>query len=120
MQLDLAPGSQTAVVALYSIIHLPQEEQALMLEKMTGWLKEGGYLLATFATKQVDGVVMENWLSEKGWMFWSGLGLDATLRKTKSVGLEVIKASVEEGKSREKFIWVIARKVRASSEEPPS
>ena len=79
-ELKFAPATQTAVVALYSIIHLPREEQELMLENVAEWIEKGGCLLATFSTENVDAVVMEEWLSDKGWMFWSGLGHNERLQ----------------------------------------
>ncbi|KAJ7818339.1 S-adenosyl-L-methionine-dependent methyltransferase, partial [Mycena olivaceomarginata] len=45
LALDFAPASFDAVLGFYSIFHLPKEEQALMIEKIRGWLKPGGWLL---------------------------------------------------------------------------
>lgn len=109
-KLEFASGSQTAVVALFSLIHLPQEEQSVMIERIAGWLEGGGSLLATFTVDNMGGTIMDNWLHEKGWMFWSGLGEEHTLQKLRSVGLEVIDANIEEGFSKERFLWVIAKK----------
>ena len=108
-RLDFAPGSLAAVVGLYTLIHLPQGEQADMLRRIGGWLRPGGVLLANFAVDETRGAVFENWLHEKGWVFWSGLGKEGTLEALKSAGLDVEKAEVE-GDEEENFLWIIARK----------
>ena len=36
-----------AVVCLYALIHLPLEEHPPLLGRITGWLRPGGWLLAT-------------------------------------------------------------------------
>lgn len=108
-KLSFAPGSFTAVVAMYSIIHLQQEEQEEIFRKIGNWLAPGGVFLSTFDTKEESGLVMEKWLDDKGWMFWSGLGKDRTVAALKASGLEVEKATLE-GDEEEKFLWVIAKK----------
>lgn len=108
-KLSYGDGSLTAVVALYSLIHLHQDEQTSMLNKISTWLTPGGCLLANFALEEASNVIMEDWLHEKGWMFWSGLGKDKTLEAIQGAGLNVVKAEIE-GDSQEKFLWIIAQK----------
>ena len=108
-KLSFAPGSLTAAVALYSIIHLAQDEQKDMFRKIGTWLKPGGCLLATVGLEASDGTTLDSWIHEKGWMYWSGLGKEKTLETIQSNGFEMVKAEVE-GDSEEKFLWIIARK----------
>ena len=105
----LAPGSLSAVVALYSIIHLEQEEQRKMVARVAGWLEDGGCLLANFAVEETKGVVMEEWIDEKGWMFWSGLGVEGSVKMVEDAGLKVEVQVVEKGDD-ETFLWIIAKK----------
>jgi SAM-dependent methyltransferase len=72
MSLSFPPNSFDAVVAFYSIIHLPRDEQEVLMERMYGWVKEGGYFLGNLGTMDCEESVRENWLGEK--MFWSGWG----------------------------------------------
>ena len=108
-KLDFAPGSLAAVVGLYTIIHLSQEEQVDMLQKIGKWMRPGGIFVSNFAVDETKGVVFETWLHQEGWAYWSGLGKDGTIDALKSAGLEVEKAQVE-GDTEEKFLWIIARK----------
>jgi ubiquinone/menaquinone biosynthesis C-methylase UbiE len=107
--LEFEPGSLTAVVGLYTIIHLAQDEQEAMLKKIATWLAPGGTLLANFSIEESSGVTEKKWLHEKGWMFWSGLGKEKTLAAIQGNGLNVVQAKVE-GDSEETFVWIIAQK----------
>ena len=106
---DAAPGGYTAVIALYSLIHLAQAEQKTMIKRIADWLPKGGCFLASFAKDEIEGVVMEKWLDEKGWMYCSGMGVEGTLRAVEESGLEVLVKEVEVGED-ETFLWVIAKK----------
>src|SRR5437763_5041135 len=48
--LDFPPGTFDAVVAFYSIVHVPRGEQPALLRRIHDWLKPGGPFLATWAT----------------------------------------------------------------------
>lgn len=99
-----------AVVAIFSLIHLPQAEQRAVLGRVASWLRPGGCLLANFAGGEPKPAeVMERWLSDDGWMFWSGLGTEATLAALDDVGLEVLVRGSEMENGSE-FLWVVARK----------
>ncbi|KAF5594132.1 methyltransferase [Fusarium subglutinans] len=110
MKLDFAPGSLTAVVALYSIIHLPQEEQREMIRRIGRWLAPGGVFLSTFGTDEASVIIDEKWIDEKGWMFWSALGKEGVIKAlTQEAGLEVQHAVLEED-ADDKFLWIISKK----------
>lgn len=106
---DFPPGSLDGVVALYSIIHLPRDEQAEMLARIGKWLKPGGILLANFSDEETEGVVMEQWLGEKDWMFWSGWG-EGIVGKVEGEGMEVLVRALEDESVDVKFLWLLARK----------
>ncbi|KAM0546496.1 hypothetical protein ACHAPJ_010856 [Fusarium lateritium] len=114
MKLDFKQGSLTAVVALYSIIHLPQEEQKEIIRRIGGWLAPGGVFLSTFTANEASSIVAEKWIDDdKGWMFWSALGQEKALEAlTDGGGLRVEEMTLE-GDDEEKFLWIIARKPAA-------
>ncbi|KAF4341180.1 sterol 24-C-methyltransferase [Fusarium beomiforme] len=109
MKLNFEPGSLTAVVALYSIIHLPQEEQKEMMRRIGTWLAPGGVFMSTFGIDEASVIVTEEWIQEKGWMFWSALGRDKTIKALDDAGLNVEHAVLEEDED-EKFLWTISKK----------
>ncbi|KAI0448327.1 S-adenosyl-L-methionine-dependent methyltransferase [Xylaria acuta] len=104
-------GSFDLVVAFYSIIHLPRSEQTALIERIAQWLKPGGYLVANFAKEEMESAVMEGWLDDKGWMFWSAWGEEKTLGQMKDAGFDVVVAdTVDDVVDDASFLWVIAKR----------
>lgn len=108
--LSFEPGSFDAALALFSVDHLPRAEQAEMLRKLHDWLRPGGYFVANFPAEPMEGLVMEKWLHEKGWMYWSGFGAEGTLDKIREAGFEIVESEVREKNAYAAFLWVIAKK----------
>jgi ubiquinone/menaquinone biosynthesis C-methylase UbiE len=53
--LRLRPASADAVVALYSLIHVPLADQQVLFPRIRGWLRPGGYFLAIVGAGQWTG-----------------------------------------------------------------
>jgi ubiquinone/menaquinone biosynthesis C-methylase UbiE len=51
MGLEFEERSFDAVAAFYSVIHLPRNEQEVILKRVWGWLREGGYLLVNLGVR---------------------------------------------------------------------
>ena len=116
MALSFPPSTFDAVVAFYSIFHLPREEQRTMIGRIKGWLKEGGWLLVNFHTEEGD-QLRENWFSPGVTMFSSGLGVrgNRDMFENDVEGLTVLEDEVaveKVGRAEEKFHWVFAVKSR--------
>jgi ubiquinone/menaquinone biosynthesis C-methylase UbiE len=98
MSLDFPPNTFDAVAAFYSILHLPFEEQGIIMERITGWLKPGGVVVANFPSEGSENSedVVEHWLGAT--MYWRGLGVEGNrnLFKNHGKGLTVIKDEVVE------------------------
>ncbi|KAL2863671.1 class I SAM-dependent methyltransferase [Aspergillus lucknowensis] len=128
MGLSFEKGSLDAVIGMYSIIHLPREEQTVFLERVYGWLKPGGFFLGNFGVGELESGFNEDWLGcgrkgngdgdgERGVMFWSGWGGEKTCEILAGIGFEVVSrevvVDVEEDNGVEMevpFMWVLARK----------
>ncbi|HEX2183035.1 MAG TPA: class I SAM-dependent methyltransferase [Rubrobacteraceae bacterium] len=111
--LDFPPESFDAVVAFYSIIHVPRAEHPALLEDVRRWLRPGGAFLATWALGAWEGEE-EDW---EGWgapMRWSHYGEEANLRMLREPGFEVVSAEARTGKGtgdlEETWLWVFARR----------
>jgi SAM-dependent methyltransferase len=115
MALEFAAESFDAVVAFYSIIHLPKQEQGVLIRKIQEWLVGGrGLFLGNFVTAEGDSVETD-WLEDGADMFWSGLGVEGTreMFQSEAPGLEVLMDEVvvnEVESGEERFHWVMARK----------
>ena len=111
--LDFPPESFDAVVAFYSIIHVPRAEHPALLEDVRRWLRPGGAFLATWALGAWEGEE-EDW---EGWgapMRWSHYGEETNLRMLREPGFEVVSAEARTGKGtgdlEETWLWVLARR----------
>jgi SAM-dependent methyltransferase len=69
-RLDLPPASVDAAVCLYTLIHLPLADQPVLIERIAGWLRPGGWLLATAGQVAWTGTE-DNWLGGPAPMWWS-------------------------------------------------
>jgi len=108
--LEFQDASFDLVVALFSFIHLPRVEQEALFQRVSRWLRPGGFFLANFSRDDTESAVIEKWLDEKGWMYWSGWGQQKTLDKLREVGFEIEVAEVvDEKNAHTAFVWVIAK-----------
>jgi ubiquinone/menaquinone biosynthesis C-methylase UbiE len=112
MSLSFKPETFDAIVALYSIFHLPKEEQGVMIRQIEGWLKEGGWLLLNLHSNEGNHMI-DDWMGVK--MFSSGLGVDGNREMFKNEGamLKVVEDEVaveKVGRLEERFHWLLAVK----------
>lgn len=118
MQLDFASQQFDAVLALYSVIHLPRDEQTTMLRRIFDWLKPGGQVLANFAAAEFASATNRSWLGgSQGAMHWSGWGRDETKRILLDIGYEIEIDEVAEDSEEQNgvshnvaFHWILAKK----------
>lgn len=110
LSLTPATGTLTAVAGMYCIIHLPRDEQSLLISKIHDWLKPGGLLLANFTEEGAKEVINEKWMGDGGWMYWSGWGAEKTREVIKASGFEILESEVVHDKVDANFLWVLARR----------
>ena len=111
MELEIAPASFDAVVALFVFGHVPVEEQAGLIARISLWLRDGGFFLGTFATGEAGQDVDDDWLGVP--MFFASLGGDAYAPLLRDAGLEPLRDEVvvqnEPGHGDISFRWFLAR-----------
>jgi SAM-dependent methyltransferase len=112
MSLSFKPETFDAIVAFYSIFHLPKEEQGAMIRQIEVWLKEGGWLLLNLHSNEGNHI-MDDWMGVK--MFSSGLGVEGNREMFKNDGvmLKVVEDEVvveKVGRLEERFHWLLAVK----------
>ena len=110
MELQLEAASFDAVVAAYVLNHVPPQELGPLLRRVAGWLRPGGYLLATFATEDNPGWTGE-WLGVE--MYFAGLSPEENRRLVEAAGLEIVSDDVEvslEPDGEARFQWLLARR----------
>jgi 2-polyprenyl-3-methyl-5-hydroxy-6-metoxy-1,4-benzoquinol methylase len=99
------PGSFDAVVCLYALIHLPLDEQPPLLRRIAGWLRPGGWFLATTGHRAWTGVD-EDWLGGGAPMWWSHADVATNRRWIGEAGLTVVREEfVPEGQGGHALFW---------------
>ena len=108
--LDVPAESFDAVTALYSIVHVPRDEQPALFARILGWLKPGGLFLASLSHVGGEDRVDE-WLGVD--MFFSGFDADTNRRVVREAGFELLVDDLvwmQEPESEVAFLWVLGRK----------
>jgi ubiquinone/menaquinone biosynthesis C-methylase UbiE len=112
-ELDFEPATFEAVVAFYSIIHVPRVDHPALLADIHRWLRPGGHLLATMTMTDFEGEESD-W---EGWgaaMRWSHYDERANVEMLRRSGFEIVYAEPRTGKgtgdAEETWLWVLARK----------
>jgi predicted TPR repeat methyltransferase len=111
MELEIAPGSIDAVVALFLFGHVPSDEQPGLISRIASWLRDGGYFLGTFASGKAAEEVDQDWLGAP--MFFASLGGDAYAPLLRDAGLGLLRDDLvvqhEPGHGDVSFRWILAR-----------
>jgi len=106
-----AQGIVDAVVAFYSIIHVPREQHASLFTSIASWLRPGGSFVASLAASDNPGGT-EAWIDDVE-MYWSSYDADTNLALITEAGLDIASDEVlknfEDGREV-RFLWVVATK----------
>ncbi|MDQ1644708.1 MAG: hypothetical protein QOJ50_892 [Cryptosporangiaceae bacterium] len=99
------PASFDAVVCLYMLIHLPQDDQRTLLGRIATWLRPGGWLLATTGAGEWTGTSAD-WLGGDTPMWWSHPDAATYRCWLAEAGLTVTAEEfVPEGSSGHQLFW---------------
>jgi SAM-dependent methyltransferase len=116
--LDFPAGSFDAVVAFYSLTHVPRGEHAAMLGTIRTWLRPGGLLIASLGVEDSPDEIEADWLGVD--MFFSHFSARVNRRLIAEAGFIIERAVVDaepEDRHDARFLWVVAR---APGEESPT
>ena len=109
-ELEVAPGSLDAVVALFLFGHVPHGEQAGLIGRIGSWLRTDGFFLGTLGTGEPLEEVVD-WLGAP--MYFASLGDDAYTSLLHGAGFELVRDEIvaqhEPGHGEVRFRWVLAR-----------
>ena len=111
-EVDFAENQFDAVIAIYSLFHLPSKDHLALFEKIYKWLDKGGIALFTYAGKQYtgedefDGYI--TFLGEE--LFYSHKSPENLVQDLNSVGFSVINQEYHEI-GGETFLWITLKKI---------
>ena len=108
--LDRPAQSLDAVVAFYSLTHLPRDEQAALFDRIRSWLRPGGCFIASLGVEDDPGGVEADWLGVN--MYFSHFSAAASRRLLEKAGFTIEWNEVltePEDRFEARFLWVLAR-----------
>ena len=88
---EFADSSFDAVVAFYSIFHLPREEHAALFRRIHDWLKPGGYLMCTLSHSSETAYTEDDFFGAT--MYWSNYGLGDYTDMLTDLGFSILRTS---------------------------
>jgi SAM-dependent methyltransferase len=112
--LEWPEASVDAVVAFYSLTHVPRDDQPALLRRIHDWLRPGGAFVASFGVEDDPGTVEADWLGVD--MYFSHFSARRNRRLVGEAGLVVERADVlvePEDRFGARFLWVVARRPAA-------
>jgi SAM-dependent methyltransferase len=110
-ELEVAPASLDAVVALHVFGHVPGGEQPGLISHIGAWLRPGGWLLVTVGAGSAGEEIDADWLGAP--MFFASLDRDAYSPLLQEAGLEPVRDEIlvqnEPSHGKVAFRWVLAQ-----------
>ena len=82
-------SSFDAVVAFYSLFHIPRENHLRLFHRIRDWLKPGGYLMCTLSRESEAGYTKDDFFGEK--MYWSNYGLSEYEEMLTGIGFTILR-----------------------------
>jgi len=92
MSINFPPAHFDAVVAFYSVFHLPREEHRKLFSRIYEWLKPGGYLLATVGMGNEPAYTEDDFFGTT--MYWSNYGLEEYEEILSSLGYNILETAM--------------------------
>jgi SAM-dependent methyltransferase len=105
-----SPASLDAVVAFYSLTHVPRDGQRALFGRIRDWLRPGGVFIASLGVEDDPGGVEEDWLGVP--MYFSHFSARVNRRLLVEAGFVVERAEVviePEDRHDARFLWIVAR-----------
>ena len=105
VDLAFARGSFDAVVAFWTLIHVPREVHASLFARVHGWLKPGGLFAGTLGSGDNPAEHVPNFYGAP--MYWSHFDGDTNRGFLRDAGFDLVQADEIEDEG-ETPLWVIA------------
>ncbi len=105
VDLAFAQGSFDAVVAFWTLIHVPREVHASLFARVHGWLKPGGLFAGTLGSGDNPAEHVPDFYGAP--MYWSHFDGDTNRGLLRDAGFDLVQADEIEDEG-ETPLWVIA------------
>jgi cyclopropane fatty-acyl-phospholipid synthase-like methyltransferase len=112
LESHFASRSFDAIVALFSLTHIPRDEWAPLFGRFIEWLHPEGWLLATFGMSDSAGWHEENFLGFGHTNWTNGFAPETSQRLLREAGFDIDRAEVIEEElpsGVERWLWILGR-----------
>jgi len=92
MSVDFRSSHFDAVLAFYSIFHLPRKEQEELFGRIHRWLKPWGYLMATVSVCNEAAYTEDDFFGVT--MYWSNYGLEEYKQILERLGFDLLQVTI--------------------------
>ncbi len=110
LELVAEPHSFDAVMALYSLTHVPRDRYPMLLGRIAEWLRPGGVLLASMGTSDVAGCNEDDFLGFGHTSWTNGCDPATSRRLLYDAGFSLERAEIVVGETpfgTERWFWVL-------------
>jgi len=112
-EVQCAPGSAGAVIAFFSIPHVPRDRHAKLFSNVRSWLRPGGVFIGNLLGDDEPAGGDANWL-DAGPMQWSGFDAATNVGLLGRSGFDVMDTSIVDHRGPDLFtprhLWFTARR----------
>jgi len=105
VDLAFAPASFDAVVAFWTLIHVPREVHTSLFARIHGWLKPGGVFAGTLGSGDNPADLVPDFYGAS--MYWSHFDAETNRTLLREAGFDLLQADEIEDEG-ETPLWVIA------------
>jgi SAM-dependent methyltransferase len=88
LDVEFETASFDAAVAVFVLFHLPRELHGRVFERVSSWLRPGGYFLATLSEEAEAPYTEDDFFGTR--MYWSNLGYEEYRHLLLTLGFEII------------------------------
>lgn len=106
---EFATGSIDVVTAFYSLIHVPREEHASTLARVSDWLRPGGTFIGTMGVAAEQSYARD-WFGAP--MTWSHWNAETNERLVTEAAFDIVTAEqIAEPDDSATHLWIVAQKL---------
>jgi cyclopropane fatty-acyl-phospholipid synthase-like methyltransferase len=109
-EFESVPGSFDAVIALYSLTHVPRDRYPTLFARLVDWLRPGGWLLASMGSSDEAGWNEEDFLGFGHTNWTNGFDPDTSRRLLQEAGFDLERAEIVADVTPfgpERWFWVL-------------
>ncbi|MFQ5980026.1 MAG: class I SAM-dependent methyltransferase [Candidatus Heimdallarchaeota archaeon] len=105
---DLGQSSFHAIISIYSVFHIPRKDHASLFVKINSALKDGGILLVTMGTNDVE-LDIDEFVGSR--MAWSSFSIPENVELIKQARFKLLHVEEQDEDPQEHHLWILAQKI---------